>query len=186
MARARRRDSGADVPEEEVSRSQRKRESTAMQKLGERLTRIGEARLRTLDLPPNLMAAVLEWHGLPTHEARRRQLQFIGRLMREADVDAVSEAVDALDAPHRVSTEAFHELEVLRDRLMEEGPVVVDEILALWPHADRQQLRQMVRNAQAERAAGKPPRNFRALFRLLRDISEAAPAAGGVMPDGGR
>lgn len=72
MARARRRDSGADVPEEEVSRSQRKRESTAMQKLGERLTRIGEARLRTLDLPPDLMAAVLEWHGLPTHEARRR------------------------------------------------------------------------------------------------------------------
>lgn len=176
MARAKRREAGPEGPIEEVSRSQRKRESTAMQKLGERLTQIGEGRLRTLDLPTDLMAAVVEWHSLPTHEAKRRQAQYIGRLMREADFEAISEAVDALDGPHRTSTEAFHELEALRDRLLAEGPEVVDSVLERWPHADRQQLRQLVRNAQTERAAAAtPPRHFRALFRLLRDLSESAP-----------
>ena len=177
MAQTKRRVTRFDEDNEEVSRSQRKREATAIQKLGEKLTELGPASLRTLDLSHDIMTAVIEWHSLPTREAKRRHLQFIGRLMRDVDTDAIAEAVEALSAPHRESTTVFHELEALRERLLEEGPEAVDEVISRWPHADRQQLRQLVRNAQSERKAGRPPRNFRLLFKLLREIEASAPDA---------
>lgn len=178
MARKQRRSERFETDiEEDISRSQRKRDCTAIQKVGVELVSLGEASLKTLDLSPDLMAAIIEWRGLPTREAKRRQMQFIGRLMRDVDIEPIVEALEALKFPHQASATIFHELESMRERLLEEGPSAVDDALRRWPYADRQQLRQLVRNAQAERKANRPPRYFRQLFKLLRDLEASAPAS---------
>lgn len=172
----RRTDRLGPLLEGEISRSQLKRESTATQKIGEELTTLSDSALKSLDLPSEIFNAVLEWHRLPTREAKRRQLQFIGRLMREVDEEAISEAIEASRLPEQASATLFHELEAMRERLMEEGPATVDLVLTRWPHADRQQLRQLVRNAQAERKANRPPRIYRQLFKTLRELEATMPS----------
>ncbi len=170
----RRTDRLGPLLEGEISRSQLKRESTATQKIGEELTTLSDSALKSLNLPSEVLDAVLEWHRLPTREAKRRQLQFIGRLMRDVDEEAIAEAIATTRMPEQASATLFHELEALRERLLEEGPAAVDEVLTRWPHADRQQFRQLVRNAQAERKANRPPRVFKQLFKALRELEATA------------
>lgn len=150
------------------SKSQLKREMTALQDMGGELVKLSKDRLKRMDLPDNLLAAVLEAQRITSHGAIRRQMQLIGKLMRGVDAEAIGEQLAEIRGESDAAKAAFHALERWRERLITD-----DEALTLWlaehPDSDVQQMRQLIRNARREAAEGKPPKSSRALFKLLRD-----------------
>ena len=131
----------------EPSKSELKRTAHAQQALGKRLTRLGIRQLKTLELPEALLGAVDEFHRLPkSHLARRRQLQFIGRLMRDIDQPAIEKQLQALEAPTPSQPE-LTPAEIWTENVLREGISVVESLLHLAPALDRQKLRQLLRNA---------------------------------------
>lgn len=155
---------------ERKSKSQRKREMTALQTLGEELVELASGELQRLALPEKLLDAVEAARALSQRGARKRQMQYIGRLMRDVDPKPIQEALDAMKTHGRQATVDFHHLEHWRERLLVQGDEAVQELLAEYPDADRQHLRQLIRTAQAEQAADKPPRAARELFQYLRGL----------------
>ena len=151
-----------------VSKSQRKREMTALQDMGVELVKLPRARLEKLDLPENLLSALVEAQRLNSHGAIRRQMQYIGKLMRDVEIEPIAEQLAALRGESAAAKAEFHALEHWRTRLIAD-----DQALSAWlsahPESDAQQIRQLIRNARKEAAEGKPPKSSRALFRLLRD-----------------
>lgn len=154
------------------SKSQRKRQAHALQDLGGDLVRLSRDRLEKLELPEALKAAVLEAKRITSHGAIRRQMQWIGKLMREVDGDAIARQLAKIRGESDAAKAAFHALEQWRDRLLQEDEAVT-RWLAHYPDTDAQRLRQLIRNARREAAESKPPKSSRALFRLLRDVAEA-------------
>jgi ribosome-associated protein len=154
------------------SKSQRKRQAHALQDLGGELVRLSRDRLEKLELPEALKAAVLEAKRITSHGAIRRQMQWIGKLMREVDGDAIARQLAKIRGESDAAKAAFHALEQWRDRLLQEDEAVT-RWLAHYPDTDAQRLRQLIRNARREAAESKPPKSSRALFRLLRDVAEA-------------
>lgn len=169
-------DHGEDLAPDQKSKSQRKREMTALQELGEELVALKPAQLQALALPEMLHAAVAAARTIVQRGARKRQLQYVGRLMREVDAEPIRAALAAIKNPQRQSATAHHDLERWRERLLNEGDAAVQEFVALHAHADRQHLRQLLRNAYAEQAHNKPPRAARLLFQYLREITGAGAA----------
>ncbi len=164
-------DSPDDGEREEISRSEKKRRSTARQKMGEELARLPLATLRGIGLSEAVLTAFAEYHKATQHEARRRQMQFIGRLLRDVDVVAMQLRLEEHRSGHAAVTEGQHRLEALRDTLIEEREGALEALLLEFPHAEVQHVRQLARNARRERDAGKPPRSYRALFRYLRELA---------------
>lgn len=156
-------------PDERPSRSELKRRSKALQGMGERLAKLPAEVLRSMDLPADLRDALLEWQGLKKHEARRRQMQYVGRIMRELDPEPIEQALEAYEREGRVRTEQFHDLEQLREKLLADD-AALGRLKDEHPEADAQRLNQLIRQARTEQAAGKPPKAYRALFRALRDL----------------
>ncbi|KML70624.1 ribosome biogenesis factor YjgA [Pectobacterium peruviense] len=154
-----------------VSKSEIKRDAEALKDLGAELVDLGKNALEKIPLDDDLRAAV-ELAQRIKKEGRRRQLQLIGKMLRARDPEPIQTALDKLNNRHNQQVALFHKLEQLRDRLIAEGDDVVPEILALYPHADRQQLRSLVRNAQKEKAANKPPKATRQIFQYLRELAE--------------
>jgi ribosome-associated protein len=159
--------------EERPSKSQRKREMTALQVMGERLVALSPAQLAGMPLAPPLRQAIEEAQRITAHSARRRQLQFIGKLMRDADAAGIRQAFEQIEGGRQESAAQFHRLERWRSRLLEGGDDAFGELLAAYPQADRQQLHLLVRSAQQELAAGRPPAAARKLFRYLRSLQGA-------------
>lgn len=156
----------------EISKTQRKHEMHALQALGEALVALPEARLKTFDLPDDLLAAILEARRIHAHGGLRRQLQYIGKLMRGIDAEPIRAQLAALEGTSRAATAELHRLERWRERLLDD-PAALEELLSMRRVADVQSLRATLRGAIAERAAGKPPRHQRELFRRLREIFES-------------
>ncbi|WP_224652917.1 ribosome biogenesis factor YjgA [Pectobacterium versatile] len=154
-----------------VSKSEIKRDAEALKDLGAELVELGKNALEKIPLDDDLRAAV-ELAQRIKKEGRRRQLQLIGKMLRARDPEPIQTALDKLNNRHNQQVALFHKLEQLRDRLIEEGDDVVPDILALYPHADRQQLRSLVRNAQKEKATNKPPKSARQIFQYLRELAE--------------
>ncbi|HZM33847.1 MAG TPA: ribosome biogenesis factor YjgA [Burkholderiales bacterium] len=157
------------VPDEIVSKTQRKKQMLELQALGERLVGLPEAQLAEMALEPQLEQAVLEARGVKTHEARRRQLQYIGRLMREVDATPIRERLAAISGTSARAGAAHRRLEALRDRLLADDEALTD-FAARHPGADVQKIRSLIRQVRHDRDAGKPPRSYRELFRLLKDL----------------
>jgi ribosome-associated protein len=157
-----------DDPNFTVSKSQRKREMTALQDMGAELVKLPRGRLEKLDLPESLFNALLEAQRLTSHGAIRRQMQYIGKLMRAVEIEPIAEQLAVIRGESAVAKAEFHALERWRERLIED-----DLALTAWlsdhPGADVTLIRQLIRNARRESAEGKPPKSSRALFRLLRD-----------------
>ena len=105
-------------------------------------------------------------------EGRRRQLQLIGKMLRQRDVEPIRQALDKLKNRHNQQVVLFHKLENLRDRLIDQGDEAIAEVLNLWPDADRQQLRTLIRNAKKEKEGNKPPKPARQIFQYLRELAE--------------
>jgi len=155
------------------SKSQRKRDSTALQDLGEALVDLSSERLAKIEMPGNLREAVLEAQRITKHGGRKRQLQYIGKLMRSVDPQPIREALDALAGVSAAEKARMHYLEALRARLLEDEPGTLAEIKAAHPETDLQQLRQLCRNARKEREQHKPPRAFREIFGFLKSLEES-------------
>ncbi len=155
------------------SRSQKKRESTALQNMGEELAVLAPSVLEKMPLTPNIREALLEWQRLSSHEGRRRQMQYVGRLMREAgDALAVREALDALKLGQGLQSAAFKRCEKLRDDLMAAAPAETEALLSPYGEEDAAELRDLIARARNEKEHGRPPHAFRALFRKLKTLSE--------------
>jgi ribosome-associated protein len=153
------------------SRTQRKREALALQNAGARLVDLTPAELDHIPLPEELAEAVRAARGIRAHGGRRRQLQFIGKLMRRLDAGPILEALAELDGSSARERYEFHQLERWRERLLED-PAALTEYLHTHPHADRQRLRHQlarVRRAGSETLLRK---ESRALFRLLREFED--------------
>lgn len=148
------------------SKSQRKREMDALQALGVQLLRLNAAQLARLDLPESLREALAEAHRITSHEGRRRQLQYIGRLMRTIDPAPLQQALADATGASRAAVALMHRCERLRDRLLEDDAALT-EFIAAHPHVDAQRLRATIRAARRERAQGQPPRHARELYRWL-------------------
>lgn len=155
-----------------VSKSQRKRDMTALQDLGADLVSLPASQLETFDLPDNLRAAILEARRLTSHGALRRQMQYIGKLMRTVESEPIAARLAAIRGESLAAKAEFHALERWRDRLLADDDALTDW-LAAHPGSDAQQLRQLIRNARREAAESKPPKAARALFRYLRDTGAA-------------
>lgn len=153
-----------------VSKSQRKRDSHRLQDLGEELVKLAPAQLSKIPLPDALREAIELAQRISKRGGHKRQLQFIGKLMRDIDATPVQEALDVLLNRDAQAAARLHLIERWRDRLIEEGDEALGELLAQHPDADRQHLRQLVRGAAQERLKNKPPRSARELFRYLREL----------------
>jgi len=153
------------------SKSAAKRAMTDLQALGTELVGLSTDQLKKIDLPDDLREAVRAAQRITQHEAHRRQLQYIGKLMRGLDDGPIRDALDEINGVSAAATARMHALERLRTRFLEDE-TVIGEIAAAHPGADLQYLRQLRRNTLKERELGKPPRAFRELFRTLRDLEE--------------
>jgi ribosome-associated protein len=177
---------------EPPSKSSLKREMHALQDLGEQLVALSPERLKKVPLPDALYEAVRAAQGFRM-EARRRQMQYIGKLMRKIDPAPIQAQLDIFNGNSAVEVAKMHRLERLRERLLEDDKTI-GGIAEIWPDADLQYLRTLRRNALKEREAGKPPKAFREIFRVLRELQAAqdeaaetaAAARGEEGEDGGR
>ena len=154
-----------------VSKSEIKRDAEELKRLGAELVDLGKNSLDKIPLDERLRNEI-ELAQRIKKEGRRRQLQLIGKLLRSMDVEPIRIALDKLKNRHNQQVALFHKLEMLRDRLIDEGDEAMADVIALYPQADRQQLRSMIRNAQKEKAGNKPPKSARQIFQYLRELAE--------------
>ncbi len=160
-----------DFDEEDYvkSRSELKRDVQELQALGKALCKLPAAQLNKMNLPEDLRDAVADYQRFPTHHAKKRQLQYIGKVMRRVDPEPIKLAMDKTLHNDKQETIFLHRVERWRDRLLSDGDSVLGDLLSVAPNIDCQQLRQMVRNAQREIKANKPPKNTRLIFQYLKD-----------------
>jgi ribosome-associated protein len=152
-----------------ISKSRRKRESHALQDLGEALVDLPAEQLARIDLPEKLLGAVLEARNISKHEARRRQMQYIGKLMRSIDAGPIRAQVEAIHAPSDRATALFHLAERWRAELLaDEGALA--GFAREFPAADAGTLTRLVAQAKAERDAGRAPKHFRELFQYVNTV----------------
>lgn len=155
------------------SRSERRRAALDVLALGETLAALPPARLAKLPVPDALLPHIEDTRRITSHVARKRQLGFLAKQMRREDEEVLEAIRDALEAggeSARRETALLHRAEAAREELLEGGDAALSALLASHPGADRQRLRQLVRNALDERAKGKPPKAFRELFRELKAL----------------
>lgn len=157
--------------DELISKSQKKRDADQLQKLGAEFTALSPHLLDKLPLTPELRQAIDAAKKMTSHGAQRRQIQYIGKLMRNADLQEVCGVYEQIKEEAQGKTVNFHELEHWRDRLMHEGKEVITAFKDLYPHTDTQQLRHLIKKATAEHHTGTPAGAMKALFRFLRTCS---------------
>lgn len=152
------------------SKSQRKRDMEALQDIGAELCEQSEQVLLRCELPQRLHDAINEYKALPNaHGARRRQMQFIGKLMRELDEDTLTRIQKELHQNVTLAKRRFHQLEQQRDALLEGGKEALAAYVAEHPNVDVQLLNQLLRQARKEQEQQKAPTAARKLFQLLRE-----------------
>lgn len=163
------------------SRSQQRREALEVLALGEKLVSLTEAQLAKLPVPESLLPHIRECRRITAQIAHKRQLQYLAKQMRRESDEALEAIRDALDEKGdaaRREVAAMHRVETWRERLLEDGDAALAELLDEHPAADRQVLRQLVRNTLEERKRNKPPRAFRELYRELRELLLGGEEAG--------
>lgn len=155
--------------EVQISKTQRKRESHSLQDIGEALVALSTERLEQLNLPQNLLDAVLDAKRISKFGALRRQMQYLGRLMRDVDAEPIRERLDAWKGQSAGEIAKLHQIERWRTRLLDDDQAL-GELADAHPGADIQRLRTLIRNVQREAEAKKPPKSYRELFQALREI----------------
>jgi ribosome-associated protein len=157
---------------EKPSKSQRKEEMIALQKIGESLTKLTEEQLSKIDLPDNLLTAIKHSKSLTSHEAKRRQLQYIGKIMRQIDPESIKLTLKRMQLVHEKNTALFHQLEKWRPKLLAHGDEALNSFLHDHPEGDRQQLRQLIRKANQDIKNEKNTGAEKILFKYLRTLLE--------------
>ena len=152
-----------------ISKTRRKKAMIALQDLGAELVKLSPEQLSRIDMPENLREAVQDAQRITKHEARRRQLQYIGRIMRDMDCAPIAEQVTALHAPSKRQTALFHVAEKWRDALLAEADAA-ERFEREFPGIDGAKLRGLVADAHADRNAGRSPKYARELFHFVNHI----------------
>lgn len=152
-----------------VSKSEIKRDAEALKKLGVELVNLSKNELVKIPLDEDLLYAI-ELAQKIKKEGYRRQIQYIGKLLRNRDIEEITQALDKLKNRHNQQVAVFHKFEKLRDELIQTGDA--EAIMTLFPKADRQQLRSFARLANKELASNKPPKTSRQIFQYLKELSE--------------
>jgi ribosome-associated protein len=155
------------------SKTKAKEESDSLQELGKRLVGVGNDRLKKLDIPETLADAVREAKRISSFGALRRQMQYIGKLMRDVDIEPIQEMLDELDGVSNKANARFHALEKQREKLLADESIIT-AMKNEHPDLDVSALRTLRRNALKEQAENKPPKAYRAIFQLLKSLQEAA------------
>ena len=158
--------------DELVSKTQKKREVEELQKLGASLVALPPAQLDTLELPAELLSAVREAQRIKSHEARRRQVQFIGKVMRSLDPVPVRAALAGLHGRSAAARAEQRTIEKWRERLIGDDAALSD-FSDQHPAADVRRIKALIQSARHELAEGRPPRAQRELFRVLRECCNA-------------
>ena len=156
-----------------ISKTKLKAEADAAQKVGKKLVALPKDKLIKLALPENLFEAVVEAGRITSNGALRRQMQYIGRLMREIDTTPIEEQLARWEGKDNEENARFHALERWRERLLTDADAV-SAFVEAHPKTDVQRMRTLIRNAQKEQLANKPPKSSRELFKMLREVSEQA------------
>lgn len=148
-----------------------------LQDLGKQLVELPEARVAAMGLEAALEQAVIAAQRMKSHEAKRRQLQYIGRLMREVDAEPIRERLAAIEGHSAQATARHRRLEAWRERLLADDQALT-ELATQYPQSDIQAVRTLIRNSRKEQKQGKPPRAYRELFRLLKAIESSTTLPG--------
>ncbi|GAB7563641.1 ribosome biogenesis factor YjgA [Methylobacillus methanolivorans] len=156
---------------EPISKTKRKAEADAQQAIGVTLVGLPKDKLAKLELPETLLDAVNEAKRINSNGALRRQMQYLGRLMRDIDTAPIVDQLQRWEGSHNEENARFHRLEQWRSRLLEDESALA-EFINEHPNTEAQQIRNLIRNARREHAAGKPPKSSRELFKLIRGITE--------------
>ncbi|MDA9909327.1 DUF615 domain-containing protein [Gammaproteobacteria bacterium] len=157
--------------EEEISKTRRKKEMLALQDLGKKLTQIPNNLLEKCKLTETLLQAINEYKRLPNkHGARKRQLQFIGKVMRNVDVQWIKSVLDEDGQQAMMEKSRFQRLEKIREQLLSDDQSALDELIKQCPELDIQHIRQLIRQASKEIQENKPPAASRKLFAYLREL----------------
>lgn len=159
--------------ESRPSKTKLKQAMHDLQDLGTELVALSTGQLKRIQLPETIYEAVREYQRLTTHGAKRRQLQYLGKLMRNEDPEPIQAGLALLRGESATENAKLHRLERMRTRFLEDEKVL-QEIADTWPQADLTHLRQLRRNALKEQEQAKPPKNFRALFQALKELDAGA------------
>jgi ribosome-associated protein len=154
------------------SKSELKRQSNELQKLGEQLIEAPRDRVKRVPMPDEVKDAILMCQTITNHEGRRRQLQYVGKMMRtldEEEVAVIQRTIESWKGASRAETAALHALERRRDKLLADDKALT-QLLEEHPQLDVQQLRTLIRNARKEQAENKPPKAYREIFQILKDL----------------
>ncbi|CAA0083318.1 Uncharacterised protein [Zhongshania aliphaticivorans] len=158
---------------ERPSKTALKKEMQAMQDLGEQLVKLSNNELAKIPIhDEHLSEAISTARRLTSREGLRRQLQYIGKLMRGIDLSEIEAGLAKRDEGQRELARAFHRLEELRDTVVEEGLPGIEKVIAQFPSADRQRLRTLILQSAKDAKANKPPAAKRKLFQYLRELQE--------------
>ena len=152
------------------SKSQRKRDMHALFDLGASMLELSPGQLDKLPLEDSLRDAVDTCKTIKQHGARKRQLKLISKLMRDADAEAIRYGIESFKAPQREALAEMHAIENWRDRLVADGDPVLTEFITAYPEADRQLLRQILRNARQDKSPERSKRARRELFQAIRSL----------------
>ena len=159
--------------DEFISKTRRKKDATALQDVGRALVNLSREQLARIDMPELLREAVLDCKRFTKHEAIRRQMQYIGKLMRNVDTARMVEQLAAFEAPSKRQTALFHVAEKWRDDLLAD-PKAIERFGREFPHADAKRVQALVEAARSERAAKRAPKHFRELFHALNAVVQEA------------
>ena len=152
-----------------VSKSEIKRDAEDLKQLGEKLVNLTKANLTKVPLDDSLKDAI-ELAQRLQKEARRRQVQYIGKLLRSIDAEPIREALEKIENKHNQQQAMLHKLEILRDELVTKGDAALTDLLNEHPSADRQQLRNLIRAAQKEKEQNKPSKAYREIYQILKTL----------------
>jgi len=162
-----------DSDDLEISKSQRKRDATAITELAQTISELPQPDFDRLPLEDDVRHAISELRKIRQFGARKRQLLYAGKILRNSDPAPIEAALDKRQRSLSTETQAFHQLETWRDDLLgEHGEESLTRFIGQYPAADRQRLRQLIRSTRSEQQRQSPPKFYRELFRFLRETVE--------------
>ena len=159
---------------DKISKTKRKQQMHELQDIGEELVELSKEALSKIPMSEDLLDAIKEYKRLNAHEARRRQMQFIGKIMRKEDTAPIREKLEQIRGSSTAATALLHRIERYRSAMIDKDEAIT-QFLSDFPHASVQELRTLVRNTRKEAEQAKPPKSFRELFQFIKAVLEHNP-----------
>lgn len=165
-------DSFQNSTEELPSKSQRKRDMTTLQKMGETIVNLTKSKFAKLELPPQLAKAIIDARAIESATVRRRQLQYIGKIMRNVDSDAIQKSLQNLDHNSQQNNAKLRQIETWRQQLITDTDETFHQLLIQYPQLDRQFVNQLLRNIKKQPPTEKSASASKELFQYLKKLAE--------------